>query len=104
MLLYTNIFYDKYKEILRDIIKKKVIYDFTIHRINNSLIPYNDDLIKEFIKDNIEKIENVIIKILNILELDNELETLKNSDTNKIYNYINEEINSSNYISSLKTL
>jgi len=79
-----------------DILKSKIIFmitnDLTIGRSDHNLLPFTDDKIQKFIRDNNDKIENVIQTMIHEYSNDNDLELLKDPLLDWIGEYLYEII------------
>jgi len=81
-----------YRKILKDKIKIMITNDLTIGRSDEDLEPFTSDQINTFIKENDDKIEQVITTIITEYTNDNELETLQNAKYSWIGEYLYEVV------------
>jgi len=78
--------YEKYHNILKNMITTMITNDLTIGRQDNDLMPFTIDEINNFIFKNDENIENVIKEIINVYEQDGDIDELNNP----LYDWIGE--------------
>lgn len=73
---------------LKNKIELMLTNDLTVGRIDNNLIPFTNNQIDNFIKDNKDNILRVIVTMINDYNHDNELETLLDPPLDWIGEYL----------------